>query len=265
MRRTRVRPTATLLIASFIVLLTSPAGASPWREDRPITVGHRGTTLLADENTMDSYNKAWEHGLDVIECDPRRTADGVFVVMHDPTVDRTTDGSGKVSSMTFEEIKKLRTESGHEVPTLEGVLTFAREKDLAVYLDLKDPPRDENDRDLVDLIEKTGMAGRVIMGCYELKTLKILKAQNPSLSACASWPYPAPTLKRAKNLGADAVGTLKGLASKAMVDRAHKLGLKVITMPINDADKMDKFRARGLDAIQTDDPRLINEEPVRGD
>ena len=98
-------------------------------------MGHRGTRVLADENTIAAFQAAVDYGLDIFECDPRLTSDGVYVIMHDSTVDRTTDGSGPVSEMTLEQVKNLRTESGYQVPTLEETLNFAREHDMSVYLD----------------------------------------------------------------------------------------------------------------------------------
>jgi len=247
--------------ALLIVIVTiAPlfASASPWVEGRHTTVGHRGTTILEDENTIAAFRSAYEHGLDVFECDPRLTKDGVYVIMHDSTVDRTTDGTGKVSDMTLEEIKQLRTENGHQVPTLEEALRFAGEHNMGVYLDLKEPTS-EGAELLIKTIEETGMTHMVIAGCYELKTLRMIEKREPRISTCVSWPYPAATLGTAKLLGADAVGTLKGLASKPAVMAAHLWGLKIITMPINSSEMLDKFSKREVDGLQSDDPRLLEQ------
>jgi len=250
--------------AAALAALTFPATPSlagdapgPWRHDRPITVAHRGAPLQADENTMAAFKEAYRRGLDVFECDPRLTKDGVYVIMHDSRVDRTTDGEGMVADMTYDEVKKLRTASGHPVPTLREALQFARDHDMGVYLDIKEPPADGG-RKLVGLIEETGMTGRVIVGCYHLKTVKMIERANPELSTCVSWPYPASTMWQAKRLGADAIGTLRGLATPRAIKKAHKKGLCLITMPINDEDEMRKLIERGLDGVQSDDPELLN-------
>ncbi len=232
------------------------ASASPWLEDRPITVGHRGTTVLADENTIAAFTAAWRRGLDVFECDPRLTSDGAYVIMHDASVDRTTDGTGPVAEMTLAEVKELRTHSGHMVPTLEEALAFAREHGMGVYLDLKVPPKDGAAL-LTKVIADAGMTDRVIAGCYEKKTCRMVEAAEPAISTCVAWPWPALTFGMAKRLDADAVGTLKQLAGKWAIKRAHKKGIKVITMPLNDPAEIEKFKARGVDGVQTDDPRLV--------
>ncbi|MFO8056920.1 MAG: glycerophosphodiester phosphodiesterase family protein [bacterium] len=245
---------ASVLLA---MLLSLPAEASPWRDDRPVTVGHRGTTLLADENTMAAFEIARQHGVDIIECDPRMTRDGVYVIMHDADVSRTTDGAGKVRDMTLAEVKKLRTRSGHRVPTLRQVLSFARRHNMGVYLDVKRPPRDRAET-LVQDIEDTGMTDMVIVGCYHVLTCVWVEKLNPRISICVSWPYPALTLGEARLLGADAVGTLTEFATGPMIKLAHKYELRVITMPVNDKQMLLKLSEDGVDALQSDDPRLLS-------
>ena len=256
MKGKRVRMSGAGAMLALVILISLGATAGPWREDGPTTVGHRGTRELADENTMAAYRVAWEHGLDVFECDPKLTADGVYVLMHDDTVDRTTDGSGKVSDLTLAEVKKLRTRSGQEVPTLEEALAFARAHGMGVYLDLKSPPADGGEL-LVRTIAAAGLTERVIVGCWHQETCRMMEAREPALSTCIAWPWPALTFGQAQRLDADAVGTLRGLASQWAIDRAHRHGLRMITMPINDPAELKKFKARGLDGLQSDDPRLL--------
>jgi len=126
-----------------------------------LAVGHRGTGSLglwAPENTEAAYTLAWQMGADSIEIDVRDTADGVPVIMHDDTVDRTTDGSGRVDQMTLDEIRALRIPSINPSVPEQRVLTFRealallRGKTL-VDVDIKtaDVPR------LVQIIEEEGM------------------------------------------------------------------------------------------------------------
>lgn len=238
-----------------VLCIALVATASPWRADGPTTVAHRGTTVVADENTMAAYTVAAENGADVIECDPRPTRDGVLVIMHDETVDRTTDGKGRVSDLTLAEVKKLRTKSGQSVPTLMEVLVFARERGMGVYLDMKPSPKDGGAL-LLKTVAEAGMTDRVIVGCYDLWFAAAVHRRAPGASICVSWPLPA-SFGLARLVGADAVGTMIGLASPAAIRLAHLYGLKMVTLPINDADEMAKMKARGLDGLQSDDPRLF--------
>lgn len=248
--------TATLFLATALALSVPARAGGPWRDGRPITVGHRGTPLLADENTLEAYAMARDYGLDMFECDPRLTRDGVYVIMHDETVDRTTNGTGKVSDMTLAEIKRLRTKSGHRVPTFKEALDFARDNGMGVYIDIKEPG-DDTCGLLIRTVIEAKMADRVIAGCYERKTLRAIERMAPEISTCVSWPWPAFSFADARGLGADAVGTLAGLASEDAIEKAHRNGLKVITMPINNESEVRDFLDRGLDAIQTDDPKML--------
>lgn len=109
-----------------------------------IIVCHRGACLSAPENTLASLEKAIEIGADVVEFDVRPSRDGVLYVMHDPTVDRTTDGSGRFADMTADEIDKLDAGSwfgpafaGERVPRLETFLDACRER-IATYAEIKE-------------------------------------------------------------------------------------------------------------------------------
>jgi len=126
-----------------------------------LALGHRGTgslSLWAPENTPAAFTLAWEMGADSIEIDVRDTADGVPVIMHDDTVDRTTDGSGRVDEMTLAQIRALRVPSinpavpEQEVPTFAETLALLRGKTL-VDVDIKtaDVPR------LVEIIAEEDM------------------------------------------------------------------------------------------------------------
>ena len=99
----------------------------------PLVLGHRGFAARFPENTLLSFRKALEAGADGIECDIQKTADGRFVVIHDPTVDRTSNGHGAVAEHTLDRLRGLDFGSGEKVPTLEEMLSVA----AGTYLDLE--------------------------------------------------------------------------------------------------------------------------------
>lgn len=127
----------------------------------PIVVGHRGNVHHAPENTLPAFEKAIELGATLIEIDIRETRDGVLVVIHDETVDRTTNGSGRVDEMTLAELKALDAGSwfdpdfaGERIPTLEETLRFLRDRGVMPDLDFKagDP------RKLIQEVKETGFS-----------------------------------------------------------------------------------------------------------
>jgi glycerophosphoryl diester phosphodiesterase len=139
---------------------------------------HRGFMDLYPENTMLSFQKAYETGCFGIETDVRTTIDGKFVLIHDATVDRTTNGTGNVSDLTLAEIKALDAGSGEEIPTLIELLDEYRYKEIVLslhlYVSLSDIPR------LIDLVDSKGMTSKVhIFG--NMDVINEAKSYNPKL------------------------------------------------------------------------------------
>jgi glycerophosphoryl diester phosphodiesterase len=248
-----MRPT----FIALIIFICSAAGLLV--DAKPVWVAHRGASAEADENTLKSYKLALSYGVDFIECDPRPTKDGFFISMHDASVERTIGGTGKIADMTLSEIKQLRTKNGEQVPSLQEIFDLAKSAGAGVYLDTKqkDIPYLEK---LIGFVLKNSMEKKVIVGLWDLKQLAWMKEHHPDIATCISWPYPSASLAHVKETGASWVGTTVPLATKSMISSAHKHGLKVITLQINDRKTINEKIALGIDAIQTDDPRLIKEK-----
>ena len=137
-------------------------------------ISHRGEHLKHPENTLPAFQAAIEAGADYFELDVRTTSDGHLILMHDRTVDRTTDGKGAVREMTFDQIRALSA-GGAQPPTLEEALTLAHGH-IGVYVDSKDIAP----ADLVIALEKAGMLDKVVIyGGAEF--LKNVQAIRPSL------------------------------------------------------------------------------------
>src|SRR5689334_7683884 len=106
---------------------------NPWlREDRPLSVAHRGHSIGYPENTLEAYRKAIELGVEMIECDVNITSDGKLVMMHDPTLDRTTTGTGRVSAATWKDVQGLDA-GGKFKPEFAGVRFPSTEETLLLY------------------------------------------------------------------------------------------------------------------------------------
>ncbi len=140
---------------TLIVLLTA---LSAWAQPKHIVViSHRGEHLHHPENTIAAFQGAVDAGADFFELDVRTTADGKFVLMHDATVDRMTNGKGDVDKMTLEQIRKLDVH-GQPLPTFEEALQFAHGK-IGVYVDSKKISAN----DVVTMLEKYDMSDRVVI------------------------------------------------------------------------------------------------------
>lgn len=252
-----------------VVALISIVGVSsdrsaplPKIKHKIAVIAHRGGKALAPENTLAAFRKAIELGCDYVEIDVRETKDKQFVIMHDRTVDRTTDGVGAVSELDLAAIRKLDAGkkfspqfAGEKVPTLDETLALCKDR-INIYLDHKDGPV----ADVLSVVRKHGMEKQVIVygGVDTLKEWKRLAPHIPVM------PTP-PTEFRRKGGLADFKRVffpeiLDGnvLAwTKELVDEAHANGMKVYVDNLGPWDNPDGFRKAieiGVDGIQTDYP-----------
>ena len=134
-------------------------------------IAHRGQMGVAPENSMPAYEAAVEAGYWAIECDPKRTSDGVWVMMHDISVDRTTDGTGNVSSLTYEQIQGFNIDEGAnvesypnlKVPTLYDTMALCKKNNIIPLLHIDTALHID---EVVDMIKSFGMETRVIWQTY---------------------------------------------------------------------------------------------------
>jgi glycerophosphoryl diester phosphodiesterase len=220
----------------------------------PIWVSHKGANLEADENTLRAFKLAKDEGMDMVEVDVRYTKDHALVIVHDPVVDNNTNGHGQVHDLTLAEIKALHSKHGDLVYTLEETLNFCRDNHIGVFLDTKENSVDAL-RQMMALVVKTGMTKNVIVGTWRTSQVKWVVKNNPGVAICVSWPLPWQFLQL-KKMGVTWIGTFPKMANHASITRAHKYGLKMITLEMNDLPRIEKKIGYGLDAIQTDNPRL---------
>jgi glycerophosphoryl diester phosphodiesterase len=175
---------AVAVCGAVVALAIAAAPARPPMPRRGVAViAHRGGRLIAPENTLAAFRNAIALNCDYVEVDVRATADGQLVLMHDGTVDRTTDGSGEVARMGFAAIRRLDAGArfspayaGQKVPTLEEALALCRGR-VNVYLDHKEGPIGQ----VVAALRARGMMRQVVVydGLEELKEWKRLAPELP--------------------------------------------------------------------------------------
>jgi len=217
-------------------------------------IGHRGARGLEPENTMRSFRKALELGVDYIECDVHMTKDGHIVLMHDHTVDRTTNASGPVNSFTFDEIRKLDAGEGEIIPTLQQLLDLARGK-AELHIELKDETATEP---TVRLVEKNGMEAEVFLTSGNTGTLKRVRELNASIATEHIFGEPPDdAIDRALSVGAKRVSCHISHLTSQFVRKAHENGLQVIAWPPNTVEEARKAIECGVDLICTDRPDIV--------
>ncbi len=214
-------------------------------------IAHRGEHLRNPENTLPAFREAIALGADYFELDVRTSSNGVLVLSHDATVDRRTNGKGKVAEMTFEELRKLDAGGGAKIPTFDEALELAHGK-IGIYVDCKQVAA----KQLVDAIAKRSMdAAVVIYGSPRL--LKEIQTLNPKLKVMPE-ANNAETARRliedlhpkviafdARDFQPDVIKLVRDAGAEIYVDR-----LGVADTPRLWQDAID----RGAAGIQTDHP-----------
>lgn len=272
--RRGVIPLAGLLL--LLAACATTAGAADGR--RVLKVAHRGGAGLAPENTLAAFRKGLESGADAVELDVHLSSDGELVVMHDPNVARTTDGSGEIGAKTLAEIRKLDASARYfgvpvgaqAVPTLQEVLDLVKGR-CGVQIEIKvrtDGSRYEGiERKVVEAVRSNGLTDQAVVLSFNFPTLVDVKSLEPRLRTCAliNRAYlvgvgkagPAAVGAEMSGLGADFVGVDKSWLTPALYAefRSRKLGVGVWT--VDDEKQMREFAAMGVDFVTSNRPDLL--------
>ncbi|NOZ22797.1 MAG: glycerophosphodiester phosphodiesterase [Planctomycetes bacterium] len=214
-------------------------------------IGHRGAAGLEPENTLRSYRKALEIGVDYVETDVYLTQDKHLIVMHDRTVDRTTNGTGSVEEMTFDEIRELDAGEGEQVPTLREVLELIKGK-AKIHIELKG---EGTPKPVVDTVREMDMVPDVVITSGNTERVKEVKGLCPDVAVEHIYGDPPPdAVERAVSAGAGRVSVNIRHITQEYVDAAHAAGLLVIAWPPNTEEEINHALSFGVDLICSDRP-----------
>lgn len=241
---------------------------------RLTVVGHRGAAARAPENTAASLRAGLEGGADAIEIDVGLAADGRVVLLHDRTVDRTTDGRGPLARMSWRELEALDAGSwfsaryrGEGLLDLDGALALVRGRVLLV-VEIKAVARSGRlsraDRLLLRAVlaalERTGGTQKgVQVSSAHWGLLEEARALAPALSLAvtAGLSRRGDPVDHALRIGAAAIHPHRLLAGRSLVARAHEAGLEVVPYTVNRARELFGLVETGADGVFTDDPAAI--------
>ena len=224
-----------------------------------LKIGHRGAKAHEAENTLASFQKALEMGVDGIELDVHICASGELVVIHDFTVDRTTNGTGEVHKMTLSELKRLRVEEKYSVPTLDEVLALVNQKCL-VNIEMKGRHTAQPLSDFLDkyIKNKNWSYDDFIVSSFQREELLIMSEVNKNIplgiltqaSVTQAWEW-------AQEFSAKAIHPHYSLLTESNVKKAQQAGLKVYTWTINDTEDIARIKSYNVDGIISDFPELL--------
>jgi glycerophosphoryl diester phosphodiesterase len=196
-----------------------------------------------------------EIGVDAVEIDVHLTKDKEVVVIHDSTVDRTTNGKGPVGSYTLEEIKKLDAGKGERIPTFKEVIEFVKDK-LRLIIELKEEGTEDK---VVGLIKGYNMFDSAYVISFWHMAVKRIKEMDSRIKTgvlLVGCPVDACI---ARSASADALVMNYAFVNKELVYKAHQEGLKVFIWNIDDPDMLKPYVDMGVDGIGSNDPRILVE------
>ena len=224
-----------------------------------LTIGHRGAKGYEPENTLISFQKAIELKADGVEFDVHVCKSGELVVIHDFTVDRTTNGTGAISDLTLAELRKLRIDVHHQIPTLDEVLHLFNKKHV-INIELKG----SNTAELVcDFIDKNVKENR-----FEYSNFNVSSFQRDELETVARYnsnihigvltqASVEQALDWAAEFNAKAIHPHFSLLTAENVALANQKKYKVYTWTLNEISDIQRLKKLGVDAIITDFPDRI--------
>ena len=214
---------------------------------------HRGYSAKYPENTLSAFKAALPH-VDGIELDVQLTRDGRLVVIHDETIDRTTNGSGFVKDMTLRQLRLLRTESGERIPTLEEVLVLLEPTDVTLNIELKTDRFDYDGIEYLTWLAVTEfkLEQRVVFSSFNPDTLVRLRdiAREARIAVLTTDGHPN-LVEFVERVGAEAVHAQPEFMGTRdwMTLREQNRSLRLYT--INDPSELPDMT--GVDAIMTDE------------
>jgi glycerophosphoryl diester phosphodiesterase len=247
---------------------------NPWRTlRRPLTLAHRGHSIACPENTLAAFRAAIEAGVDGIETDVHLTADGHLVLIHDETLDRTTDGHGPVAEHTLDEVLALHAWGqfgehvrGERVPTLEQLLDLAAEAGIVCVIEVKGADHDRSlaiaEATAQRLVER-GELERHILSSFDQVALGVIHGRYPALDVApdrlpeVGTVPPDDVVGQAQAIGARVMQVLHTQISRELVEAHHAADLALWSWTINTDAEIAASMALGCDGLMGDDAHAL--------
>jgi glycerophosphoryl diester phosphodiesterase len=249
-----------------------------FRSSRPLVFAHRGGGALAPENTLAAFDRGLAAGADGLELDVHLSRDGVVVVHHDRTMERTTDARGPIAALTADDLS--RVDAGYRfrvngacpfrglgvgVPTLRDVLRRYPNVPIIVELKVNDARLAEA---TIETVRRAGAIDRVCLGSFGLRALRAARRLDPTIATSAareevrwavyrSWcRWPVSRVGYAGYQVPEQFGRTR-VVTPRFIDGAHQAGLAVQVWTVDATDDARRLLAWGVDALITDRPDLV--------
>jgi glycerophosphoryl diester phosphodiesterase len=251
--------------AVWLGLVVAVSGAG-----RPLIAAHRGGALLWPENSLTAFRGALGLGVDLVELDVHLTKDGELVVIHDPTLERTTTGQGAVRDHTWAELAAvtLKGTAGERPPRLEEVLDLLRPTPVGLLLEIKAGPDRARyaaiEERVLGLLDARGLAARTTVMAFDWGVLERLRELSATLRLTGLLGRRdaerlggvRPAVERLARLKVNDLGIERTLLTPDAVAAARAAGLTIGVWTVNEAEELRAALAAGVDYVTTDRPDL---------
>ena len=248
---------------------------------RPLIFAHRGGKAHWPENTLYAFERALKSGADVIDLDLQETKDREIVILHDETLERTSNGTGRVEQFTLAELKKLDfayrfTPNGGSGTPLRGkgitintlAEAFDRFPQAHFNMEIK-PDSVDMARKVIEVVRKAGMTGRVVIASSHESVIDVLHREGEGIAISASpsevrklvllskigWGYTHTPLSNVYEVPVRFSGIT--VITESFIKSAHELGQEVVVWMIDDPAEMKRLLEMGVDGIITGRPELL--------
>ena len=229
-------------------------------------IGHRGASGHAPENTMAAFRRAVALGATFIETDLQLSRDAHFVAIHDPTVNRTTNGRGEVHELLLAQLRNLDAGSwfgsefaGERIPTLDEILQFSKKTDVVFYLEMKPAGAWGGEHALIGALRDSGEIARAVVISFDAKLVLNLRKIEPTLMTGLLYDgqFENPT-EKAVDVGARQLVARGDLVTPVLLEQAQKKDLQVVCWTVNHPAHMRLLIEAGVAGIMSDYPdRLV--------
>lgn len=235
-------------------------------------VAHRGASAYAPENTISAFDKAVEMKADYIEIDVQRSKDGELVLIHDTSVDRTTDGTGKVGDLTFEQLRNLDAGSwkgeqftGEKIPTFDEILDRYHGK-IGILIELKAPELYPGiEESIAEELKERNLDKpqneKIIIQSFNFESMKKMNDLLPKVPIgvlTSSKLHTTPQVLQEFSTYADYFNPSYGIVDEELVNQVHSLGMKIGSWTVRSQEAADFLLDMGVDAIITDYPDYVD-------
>lgn len=235
-------------------------------------VAHRGATAYAPENTIAAFDLAVEMKADYIEIDVQQSKDGELVLIHDTTVNRTTDGTGKVGELTFEQLRSLDAGSwkgeefaGEQIPTFEEILDRYRGK-VGILIELKAPELYPGmEEQVAEALKERNLDKpqneKIIIQSFNFESMKKMNELLPTVPIgvlTSNRAHTTPEALQEFSTYADWFNPSYGIVTKDLVNQVHTLGMQIGSWTVRSQEAADFLFEMGVDAIISDYPDYVD-------